>query len=150
MTQDTEGEVAQHEQATIDAFAAVLTIEDSMAAIKVEMNRLNSELELNERGLRAAWQTVADLMAATGEVEMLLPGTGVDYKVGWTTPRESVKVEPEAVPDEFCKLERKPKLREIGEWLREQRDAGVDLPNWGRFELGERRLSWKAVKKTTK
>jgi hypothetical protein len=89
-------------------------------------------------------------MAETGKVEVLLPGAVTDFKIGWSTPRETVRVEPDAVPDEFCKIERKPRLKEIGEYLKGLRDAGEPFPNWGGFQTGASKPAWKAVKKSTK
>jgi hypothetical protein len=73
----------------------------------------------------------------------------MDFKIGWTTPRETVKAEPDATPDQFCKIERKPKLKEIAEHLKHLRQANLPLPNWASFERGASKLAWKAVKKTT-
>lgn len=140
--------IEEHEQALIDAFARVLRSEEAISGLKSGMDMLKRDLELQERELAGAWQGVADLMASTGEPEVTLPGAGVDYKIGWTPPRESVKVDADAVPDEFCKIERKPKLKEIAEHLNGLRDSAAALPNWGSFQLGASRLTWKAIKKS--
>ena len=101
-----------------------------------------------ENALSQAWEAVQKLMAETGEPEVLLPGAVTDYKIAPSTPRETVKVEsPDAVPDEFCKIERKPRLKEIGEFMKGLRDQNLPLPNWARFEHGASKLGWKAVKK---
>lgn len=144
--------IEQHQQAMISAFAEVLKAEDAVSVAKAKLDEATTTLGREVNGattrLEQAWAEIQKLMAETGEPEVILPGQVTDYKIGWSTPRETVKVEsPDAVPDEFCKMERKPKLREIGEHLKVIREQGGTFPNWGRFELGSSKLTWKAVKK---
>lgn len=135
----------------MESFAKVLKAEDAAREAKARLQEMTSVLErevtLAEQAMAAAWQEVQDHLAETGEYEVTLPGSVTDYKLYWTTPSQRVKVEPEAVPDEFCKVERKPKLKEIAEALKKWREAGDPLPNWARFEAGASKLAWKAVKK---
>jgi hypothetical protein len=142
---DGEGEM-------LNAFAAVLRAEQEVSAAKTVLDEavtpLRQKLTGAETRLTSAWVEVERLMGSTGEFEVLLPGDVTDYKISFSTPRESVDVDADAVPDEFCKIERKPKLKEIGEHLKGLRDSDQPLPNWGRFKLGERKLGWKAIKKT--
>lgn len=148
-----ESDILEHQQRLLVAFGAVLRVEDAISDVKrrqveaetllqQERNRYESELE-------KAWFEVERLMTETGEVEVLLPGEATDFKIAWSTPRETVKAEPDATPDEFCRVERKPKLKEIADHLKSLRASGADLPNWASFQLGESKLGWKAVKKST-
>ncbi len=130
-----------------EAFSAVLDAENAISDLKAQMAKLDEEKGLQERALSAAWERVSDLMAETGEYEVLIPGSAVDYKIAYSKPRETAKVEPDGVPDEFCKVERKPKLKEIGEHLKSLKDSGLPMPNWGRLESGVSKLTWKAIKK---
>jgi len=143
-------DIEKHEEAMLCAFARVRMAEDSIAGIKSELARLKDDQGLHERELESAWQAMAQLMADTGEVEVILPDTSIDYKIAYSTPRETVKADPDATPDEFCKIERKPKLVEIGKHLNQLRDSGQPLPNWAQFEAGANKLTWKAIKKTKK
>lgn len=134
----------------IAAFALVRDAEDALAEAKADAQRAIQKANQAEHALALAWDAVASLMAATGEYEAVLPGIDTDYLIAWSKPRESVKViDPEAVPDEFCKLERKPRLKEIGDMLKECRDNGITLPNWAALEPGQPKLGWKPVKKST-
>ena len=143
----------QHEAALLAAFAAVLKAEHFVAEAKGDLAektaRMKAGIAEGETELAAAWATIAALMAETGETEVTLPGAATDYRIGWSTPRESVVIEDaNAVPDEWVEVERKPKKKEIGEHLRRLRDhQNMPMPNWGRLEAGEKRLQWSAVKR---
>lgn len=142
----------EHEQKLMAAFARILKAEEAEAEAKAELAR--HEVHANGVVTRAmlqaadAWKEIQSLMNETGEYEVLLPGEVTDFKIGYGSTREVVKVEnPDAVPDEFCKLERKPMLKEIGEHIRSLPEE--QRPNWARLERTEAKLGWKAVKKST-
>ncbi len=147
-------EIQEHQNKLLDAFAAVLRIEERVSDVKRRQEEatilLQNERNRTEADLDKAWVRVAEIMAETGEPEVVLPGEVTDFKIAWSKARERVKVEPDAVPDEFCKIERKPRLKEIGEFLHHLQEQGLSLPNWARFEAGESKLTWKAVKKLTR
>lgn len=146
----------QHQAALLTAFAAVLKAEHYVAEVKAELAektaRMKADIAEGEGELAAAWAAIAALMAETGEVEVTLPGAATDYRIGWSTPRESVVVEdPAAVPDEWVEVERKPKKAEIAKHLKLLRDhQNMPFPNWGKLEAGERSLQWKAVKRVAR
>lgn len=140
----------EHQESLIQAFAEVLKAEVSLSAAKSALAQtvipLQQAVNQSEHLLGKAWEGVERLLAETGEYEVLLPGSITDYKIGWSNPPERVKADPEATPDEFCKIERKPKLTEIKEYLKGLRAEGMPLPNWASFERGEPKLGWKALK----
>lgn len=144
--------IQEHEQKFMQAFAEVLKAEDALAEAGKQLAEattlLGQKKSQAEHALGLAWDEVRKLLAETGEFEVLLTGLVTDYKVGFSYPPERVKADADAVPDEFCKVERKPKLKEIGDHLKQLRDAGEPLPNWASLERGEPKLTWKAVKKT--
>src|SRR5690349_4119092 len=116
-------QIEKHQDAMISAFAEVLKAEDAISAAKSALTeattRLDREVREAEFRREQAWSVVKGLLDSTGEYEVTLPGSVTDYKISYSTPRETVKAEvPEAVPDEFCKIERKPRLKEIGEFLK--------------------------------
>jgi len=141
----------EHQQALMTAFIALLAAEDeertARAAIKAAQEANAAALRHAEQAQAEAWAEIARLMAETGEVEVVLPDETHDYKIGYGTSRESVKADPDACPDEFVKVERKPKLKEIGDHLKALRDKGAAAPNWARLEKSEPKLSWTLVKK---
>jgi hypothetical protein len=142
----------QHQQALIEAFAEIVKAENQKSAVATAAaeaeTRYAAELRAVENVLTAAWGKVEKLLVETGEVSVSLPGAVTDYEIYRTTPRESVKVlDPAAVPEAFCKVERKPKLKEIGDYIRGQQRANLPVPNWASLERGESRLAWRAVKK---
>lgn len=142
----------EHQEKLVKAFAAVISAERQISQIASERDALNAPL--NERARQAevllaeAWVVIRGLLDESGEVSAVLPGEVTDYEIYRTAARESVKVvDPEAVPEAFCKVERKPKLKEIGDYLRAQARASLPLPNWAALELGESKLAWRAKKK---
>ena len=82
-------------------------------------------------------------MSETGEFEVAISGQYCDYVIYTTKGRESVKVEnPDAVPDEFCKIERKPKLNEIKKHIEDGNQV-----NWAALEKGHGKVTYKIKKK---
>jgi hypothetical protein len=146
--------IQEHQQHLLAAFCAVLAAEEKVSDVKRRQEEAAILLQQERNGvetvLERAWIEVEKLMAETGEVEVILPGDVTDFKIAWSTPRETVKVEPEAVPDEFCKMERKPRLKEIMDYLKGLRDASLDFPNWASFQTGSSKLGWKAIKRNNK
>lgn len=146
-------DINEHQQRLMAAFASVLQAEEAVSEVKQRQTEAETLLQQERNGketqLEKAWAVVSAILAETGEFEVILAGQVTDYKIGYSTPRETVKAEPEATPDEFCKIERKPKLKEISEHLKALRAEGKDLPNWASFQLGESKLTWKAIKKST-
>jgi hypothetical protein len=145
--------IAEHEEKMLKAFGAVLAAEDKMTDAKRRLDEattlIGQEKTAAENELRVAWDAIAALMEETGEPEVVLPGEVTDFKIGWSNPPERVKVEPDAVPEEFCKIERKPKLKDIGDYLKGLREQGAAFPNWASFERGEPKLGWKSIKRST-
>lgn len=144
--------INEGEKELMEAFAKVLSREEILREAEAKLKEATTELSrlVNhaEIDLKQAWEEVDNFLRENGVTETIIPGRHMDYKVSYGTPRESVKViDPEAVPDEFVKLERKPKLKEIGEMLKKLRESGQALPNWATFQWGERKLGWKAVKR---
>lgn len=143
----------KHKQDLIAAFADVVKAENRIAEIKGQLQKMETKfgLEIADEGmvLTAAWGVIEALLAETGEVSVLLPGDATDYEIYRTVAKESVKVaDVMAVPDAFCKTERRPKLKEIGDYIRAQTRASLAAPNWATIELGESKLAWRAKKKT--
>lgn len=86
-------------------------------------------------------------MRENGLTRDVIEGGTVDYVIEWSKPRESIKVlDADAVPDELCSFVRKPRLKDVGEWLRAQSVQ----PNWAVVEKGQPRAVWKTVKKGSK
>ena len=139
-----------HQQALLTSFAKVLQAEDKISTGKAKLAEVTTNLKAaiaeGELALRDAWKEIEQLLSETGEYEVLLPGTVTDYKISRSRASERIVADPDATPDEFCKIERKPKLKEIGDHLKTLRDAGQPIPNWASIERGEPKLGWKAVK----
>jgi hypothetical protein len=144
--------IQEHEQALLVAFAEVIRAEDKIAKANAAIEQVQQEqaatIREGESLLQESWDRIAALLNESGEVSVTLPGAVTDYEIYRTSPRESVKVvDPTAVPEAFCKVERKPKLKDIGDYLRAQARASLSLPNWAALELGETKLAWRAKKK---
>ena len=128
-----------------EAFKAWLVADGKIHAMKEQIKAIEQDILLAQQEANEARLKVEDIMAADGVREDITKGEFIDYVINYTTPRISVKVEnPDAVPDKFVKIERKPKLKEIGDELKRLQEAGEDLPNWAIMELGQSKLTYKA------
>lgn len=125
-----------------DTLVKWLEADKKIAEIKTQIAALTSEKATYERAADDARIALSDEMAANGVMEDTIEGDLVNYKLYYTTPRISVKADADATPDEYCKLERVPKLKEIKEFL----DDG-NLVNWASLQPGESKLAYKVVKK---
>lgn len=128
------------------AFYAVLDAERELSEAKTKLDEATTLLSQAKNGtekrLADAWLQVEKMMAENGEYECIIPSDTFNYKISYSTPRQSVKIiNVDAVPDELCKIERKPRLKEIGDLLK----AG-EKHNWASLEYGEKHLQWKVVK----
>ena len=114
----------------------------AVSDIKKEADAVEQRLKAAQAESDSARDAAKDYMAETGEYQVDIEGGLADYQIYWTAARESLKVEnPDAVPDEFCKIERKPKLREIADYIK-------DNPvNWAVMEKGTSKLTYKLKKK---
>jgi translation elongation factor EF-Ts len=81
-------------------------------------------------------------MKANGVFEDLIEGKMHNYKITYQQQPERVIVDDDAVPDDMCKIERKPRLAEIKAMLAEGKQV-----NWARLERNEPKLVWRMVKK---
>lgn len=136
----------------IMAFAAVLKAEDKLRLLEVEKEKTLTGLAIKisdaEIFIIEAWKVVEEIMKKNGLLEDTLPGSANDYKIYYTTPRETVKVVDEkAVPKEFIKIEKSVMKKELLEHLKGLRDGKLNLPNWATIERGNSKLQWKAIKK---
>jgi hypothetical protein len=128
------------------AFYAALDAERELSKAKKKLDDATTLLSQAKNGaekrLADAWLVVEKMMAENGEYEVVIPAEGFNYKINYSTPRQSVKViDPDAVPDHLCKIERKPRLKEIGDLLK----AG-ESHNWASLEYGDKHLQWKVTK----
>jgi len=141
---DIKEEYQNHIEA---AFEELLFCEEALSKASTERKKAdvlfgNAEAEA-EMKVREAWAAIEAIMSETGEYEIMLPAPGgVQYQIGWSVPKQSVKViDDDAVPDEFCRLKREPDKKKIKEAM----DYGTKL-NWARLEFGESHLQWKIIK----
>ena len=129
-----------------DLFMAVLEAEKAVAEASnklAQAQTLFGQVKAKaEHQLALAWAAFEADMKEGGEYEVFIEDITHDYKIAYQKGREKVIIADEsAVPDEFCKIERKPKLREIAEHLK------TAQTNWAKFERSEPKLQWKIVKK---
>lgn len=127
------------------AFLAMRDAEDALSAAKSNLDHetvlLTNAKNAAEKKLADTWIEIEKLMAESGEYEINL--LKHHAKICYSSPRQSVKiVDIDAMPDEFCYIVRKPKLKEIGNMLK----AGLQT-NYASLEYGEKKLMWKAIKK---
>jgi len=98
-----------------------------------------AKLEVEREEVIAAFDAE---MKANGVFEDLIEGKMHNYKITYQQQPERVVVDDDAVPDDMCKIERKPKLTEIKAMLAEGKQV-----NWARLERNEPKLVWRMVKK---
>jgi Siphovirus Gp157 len=132
-----------HDEMLQAAFETLKTADFKIADLKTEQAQLDFRRGEADAMQRAALAEIDSLMKETGEYEVIIPGTDCDYKINYSTPRESLKIADDAaVPDEFCKIERVPKKREITEAIK----SGSQF-NWASLERGEPKIQYKTIKK---
>lgn len=127
-----------------DHLKAWLAADAKIQKIKTSIDDLTMDLSDAKKEAETAKFAVQEEMATTGEYEVNIPGEYCDYRIYFTSIRSSIKVSsPESVPDEFCKIERIPKLTEIKEYL----SKTDTLPNWAVVESSVPKLTYKIQKK---
>ncbi len=120
--------------------AMIATVKQNLAEATITANNTIAALELENRQL---WDSIKADMESNGVVEDTISGQYCDYVIYTTAGGESVKVEnPDAVPDEFCKIERKPKLNDIKKHIKEGNSV-----NWATIETSQGKLTYKIKKK---
>lgn len=144
MTKLDTDPAAEHKTALIRAVGALIRAEQDALAAKSRLAEAKVEKAQADAAEEKARAELKALLDETGEVEAVLPYDALhDVKVSRTAPRESVQVtDVEAVPDEWCKIERKPKLLEIKERLK-----SGEAFNWAKLVPGEEGLTYKLVRK---
>jgi hypothetical protein len=135
---------------SLQMFAAILSCEMAQSAAEVEAKALEARAHdircIARASLDAAVSAYTDYMHNNGIVEDYLSGNTCDYKISFTTPRESVDVpDANAVPDDFLRMKPEPDKKKIAEHLRSLPESS--RPNWAAMKLGESKLTWKPVKK---
>lgn len=130
--------IEQHLIEWLEADAAIHKVKERMKA-------LAGELSLAEAASDACRDAVEAYLAETGEYEVNIEGELQNYQIYYTTPRMSVKADPEATPDEFVTIERKPRLKEIGSFLEGLPEG--ETPNWASIQKGESKLTYRIKKK---
>ena len=155
MTDTATDPIAAHHTALLHAFAKVVQAERAGVAAQAELQqaeaRLKPRVAAASKALADAWSDVEALLADTGETEVVLPyAAGVLARVHYTTPGVKCVVDPEACPEEYLKVEKKPKLNDVKRDFLELWKAGAHVPNWVQFVPGEARLTWEPAKQPTK
>jgi len=121
-------------------FIRWVTADNAIFDLKNRLSDIENEIKKQQAEADDAQLAIANEMNESGVLEETIAGELIDYVLYFTKGRESVKVEnPDAVPDEFCKIERKPKLKEIKEYI-----ASGNHVNWACVETGSGKLSYKA------
>jgi hypothetical protein len=115
--------------------------EKNISELKTKKAEIEAEITKYDRELEAARGEYTAYMKDNGLTEDEIIGEYVNYKISFSKPRGNVKCEPSAVPDEFCDIVRKPRLKEIREYLEE------NTVNWAAIEFAEPTLSYKVTKK---
>jgi hypothetical protein len=152
MNEQQEAALAAYNAAMLEAFAGVLQGEASKReaelAIKQVQEKYAPQLRQAEQQIEKGWHTIAALLSAAGLVEETLPGNDFDFKIAYITPPERVECpDVAAVPDEWCKIERTVKKKEVLDHLKKLLDAGQPLPNWATIARGHGSLGYKPIKK---
>lgn len=126
-----------------EQLARWIAADAKISNLKEQIAELEAEKQLQEREAQDAASQIKQGMLENGVTEDLIEGEHINYKIHFTTPRGAVKCpNPDAVPDDFCKIERKPELKKIKEFL----DEG-NLVNWAAIEFSEPKVTYKLVKK---
>lgn len=131
-----------------EAFVNLRAAEDDLTRLEGEKKQADFEMEqfmATAKADVAKWEgECARIMRENGVIEDTIEGVVSNYKLFFGTPRRTVDiVDEDAVPDEFVKVERKPKKAEITKAFKD----AVSLPNWLQWKDGESKFQWRPVKK---
>jgi hypothetical protein len=126
-----------------ELLARWIAADAKISNLKERIAELEAEKQLQEREAQDAASQIKKEMLENGVTEDLIEGEHINYKIHFATPRGSVKCpSSDAVPDDFCKIERKPELTKIKKFL----DEGNQV-NWATVEFSEPKITYKLVKK---
>jgi hypothetical protein len=151
-------DAATYTEALQNAFRALLDAEQRLTeaegTLKAVTGPLNMEVLQAGNVVEARWIEIRNIMGEAGVVEETLPGAAIDgnahsdFRIAYgTPPRKVIIADPDAVPDEFVKTERKPKLKEIADTLRMREQAKLPALNWAAFERADPKLQWRLIKR---
>ena len=134
----------------VKMFAELLKAEQELAEIKAQANNIANEWTVKVQNANykheAAKAVMQEYMESNGVTEEVFVGDSVDYKVCFTTPRETVDTpDVDALPDEFARIKKEPKKKELLEHIKSLPEH--ERPNWATLKLGEKSLTWRLVKK---
>lgn len=127
-----------------EALFAALEAENHLGKLKEDKAVIVLELDKGiakaEKDLAAAKYLLKELV---GGEDVIVKDTHQNWKVTFTKPKgKTVVSDIDAAPDEFVKIEKKPDLKAIREYLDEN-----GLTNWASIETAEPEITWRAVKK---
>lgn len=125
-----------------EQFVRWIKADSIISDLKKQIAELEADVKKQELEAADARLAIAQEMRENGLLEDTIEGELINYKLYFSAPRASVDVDVSAVPDEFCKIERKPELKKIKEYI----DAGNQV-NWATIKQNEPKLTYKAVKK---
>ena len=133
-------------QSRIKELQEWIDAENELEVLRKEKRKLVDDADSRIRAKQAEIDDIkaafdAD-MKANGVLEDLIEGRNHNYKISYAKQPEKVIVDADAVPDDYCKIERKPMLKEIKDMLQ----SGAQT-NWARLERGDPQITWKMVKK---
>lgn len=116
-----------------------IVADNKIYELKKTITDIEADIKKWESEATDAKMIIESEMRENGITEETINGSLFDYKIYFTSGRESIKIDNiDAVPDEFCKIERKPKLKEIKDHI----DSGNKI-NWANVEIGKGKLTYK-------
>ena len=126
-----------------ELFARWVAADAKIASLEHHIAELEAEKQQQEREADDAANQIRKEMIENGVSEDLIEGEIINYIIYFTKSRGAVKCpNSDAVPDRFCKIERKPEFKKIREFL----DEGNQV-NWATIEFSEPKLTYRLVKK---
>lgn len=131
-----------------EAFVKLREAEDELHRLECEKKQADDEmaafLDRAKSDIERYENICATIMRENGVLEDVVEGLVSNYKLYFGSPRRTIDIVDEnAVPDEWVKIERKPKKREIANAFKD----AASLPNWLQWKEGEGRFQWRPVKK---
>lgn len=118
-----------------------LEADNKISELEAEKKNIEASIKSQKREAESARLAITAYMRENGLVKDIIEGEYCNYTLTFPKLRGSLKCNPEAVPDEFCDIIRKPKLKEIREYI-------TNNPvNWASIEFGEEELIYSISKK---
>ncbi len=130
-----------------EKFEQIKVYEGDIKNIKKQIDLLNIDIAKLDKQASDLWLEIKEAVDATDNKEVVLPGDFGDLKIHYKKGVEKIDiVDVEELPEEFIKVERTAKKRELLAYFKTLRDDNLPFPNYATITQGESVLTYSLIK----